>query len=260
MKRVCVLGVLLTSLGCLAACSGSDASPSGAAGAANSGSAGSGAVDMNPPPTTVVTSDKFGEMHSGDATFYTFANGAGACLYDPTSDFHIAALNISDWADSAWCGACADLSGPNGTSVRVRIVDECPDCAPGQLDLHPDAFAALAPKELGRIQISWSFVACDAQGPVRYKYKDGSNPFWTAVQVRNSRYPIAKLESSKDGMNWSEAGRQGYNYFLNGGGFGSGSTQVRITAFDGKATSATLIDTLPDVQAELEVSGQAQFQ
>ena len=68
------------------------------------------------------------------------------------------------------------------------------------------------------------------------------------------------VESSKDGNTWSEAPRQGYNYFLNGGGFGAGSTQVRITAFDGSAQGATLIDTLPDVQAELEVSGQAQFQ
>ncbi len=247
MKRVCVLGVLLASMGCLSACSSSDSS-------------GGGKVDTSPPPTMVVTSDKFGEAHTGDATFYTFANGTGACLYDQTTDFHIAALNISDWADSAWCGACADLTGPNGTSVRVRIVDECPDCAPGQLDLHPDAFAVLAPKEQGRIQITWSFVACDAQGPVKYKYKDGSNPYWTAVQVRNSRFPIAKLESSKDGASWAEAGRQGYNYFLNGGGFGSGPTQVRITAFDGTAQGATLIDTLPEVQAELEVSGQAQFQ
>jgi len=248
MKRVCVLGMWLASVAGLSACSGSDASPSG------------GKVDSSPPPTTVLTSDEFGEKHTGDATFYTFANGTGACLFDQTTDIHIAALNAADWANSAWCGACADLSGPNGTTVRVRIVDECPDCSPGQLDLHPDAFAVLAPKEQGRIQISWSFVACDAQGPVKYKYKDGSNPYWTAVQVRNSRYPIAKLESSKDGNTWSEAPRQGYNYFLNGGGFGAGSTQVRITAFDGSAQGATLIDTLPDVQAELEVSGQAQFQ
>jgi len=75
------------------------------------------------------------------------------------------------------------------------------------------------------------------------------------VQVRNSRYPISKLESSKDGAAWTEAQRQDYDYFLNGGGFGAGSTQVRITALNG----ATLIDTLPEVQASLEVSGQSQI-
>ncbi len=218
--------------------------------------AGSAPVDMNPPPTDVVTTEKFGEVHSGDGTFYDFADGSGACLYDKTTDFHIAALNASDWAGSAWCGACIDATAPGGNKVRVRVVDECPDCAPGQLDFHPDAFALLAPKEQGRVAITWNFVACDAQGPVSYKFKDGSNPFWTAVQVRNSRYPIAKLESSKDGVAWAEAGRQDYNYFLNGSGFGAGTTQVRITAQNG----ATLIDTLPEVQAELQVTGLAQFE
>ena len=199
------------------------------------------------------TTEKFGEQHSGDGTFYTFADGGGACLYDKTSDFHIAALNAPDWANSAWCGACADVSGPNGNAIRVRIVDECADCAKGQLDFHPDAFAVLAPKEQGRIAITWSFVACDAEGPVKYKFKDGSNPFWTAVQVRNSRFPIAKLESSKDGAAWSEAQRQNYNYFLNPGGFGGGATQVRITAQNGE----TLIDTLPEVKELLEMGRES---
>lgn len=213
-------------------------------------------VDNGPPSTNVVTMEQFGELHTGDGTYYTFADGSGACLYDKTSDVHIAALNAPDWANSSWCGACADVTGPNGNTVRVRIVDECADCAKGQLDFHPDAFAMLAPKEQGRISISWTFVACDARGPVKYKYKDGSNPYWTAVQVRNSRLPIAKLESSKDGATWVESQRQNYNYFLNGGGFGAGSTQVRITAQNG----STLVDTLPEVKASLEVTGAAQFQ
>ena len=196
-------------------------------------------------------------MHTGVATFYTTADGSGACLYDKnTADTNIAALNISDWAGSAWCGACVDISGPNASTVRVRIVDECPDCSPGQLDLHPDAFAELAPTTAGRVPITWTFTACDVTGPVKYKFKDGSNPYWTAVQVQNSRLPIAKLESSADGTTWTEAARQDYNYFLNDKGFGTGMTQVRITAEDGQM----LVDTLPAVQASLVANGQAQFQ
>ena len=92
---------------------------------------------MTPAATNVVTSENFGMQHTGDGTFYTFADGTGACLYDKTTDIHIAALNVSDWANSAWCGACADVTGPDNKMVRVRIVDECGDCAPGQLDMHP---------------------------------------------------------------------------------------------------------------------------
>ena len=80
------------------------------------------------------------------------------------------------------------------------------------------------PRNKGESPSAGSFVACDAEGPVSYKFKDGSNPYWTAVQVRNSRYPIAKLETSKDGASFVEAQRQDYNYFLNGSGFGAGST------------------------------------
>ena len=243
MARTWATGVTVFLVAGLFACSGSDAP-------------GGGGPADGPPPTTVITSEKFGELHQGDGTFYTFADGTGACMYDKTSDIHIAALNVVDWAGSAWCGACADVTGPSGNQIRVRIVDECGDCAKGQLDFHPDAFAELAPKSLGRIAISWSFVACDAQGPVSYKFKDGSNPWWTAVQVRNSRFPIAKLETSKDGVNFVAAQRQDYNYFLNGAGFGAGSTQVRITASNG----ATLLDTLPEVKAELVVPGASQFQ
>ncbi len=75
------------------------------------------------------------------------------------------------------------------------------------------------------------------------------------MQVRNGRYPISKLESSKDSAAWTEAQRQDYDYFLNGSAFGAGSTQARITAVNGD----TLIDALREVQASLEVSGQSQF-
>ena len=83
----------------------------------------------SPPTTNVVTMEAFGMPHTGDATFYTFADGSGACLYDKnTADVNIAALNASDWDGSAWCGACADVTTADGSKmVRVRIVDECPD-------------------------------------------------------------------------------------------------------------------------------------
>jgi expansin len=221
-------------------------------GAAANGSA------TSPPTTNVVTMQAFGMPHTGDATFYTTADGSGACLYDKnTADVNIAALNVSDWDGSAWCGACADVTTADGSKmVRVRIVDECPDCSPGQLDLHPGAFAQLAPTSAGRISIKWTFVACDVTGPVRYKYKDGSNPYWTAVQVQNSRYPISKLESSGDGLSWTEAARQDYNYFLNDHGFGTSVVHVRITAESGEV----LEDNLPTVQANAVTAGQAQFQ
>ena len=166
----------------------------------------------------------------------------------------VAALNQPDWAGSGWCGACADVQGPNG-NVRVRIVDLCPECASGDLDFSQQAFAKLAPVAQGRVPITWTFVACDVPGPVRYRYKDGSNQWWTAVQVHNHRLPVTRLEFSADGTNFNATSRTDYNYFLASGGFGPDPVRVRITAVDGQ----TLEDSLPAVQPGLVTDGAAQF-
>ncbi|KAL0080083.1 RlpA-like double-psi beta-barrel-protein domain-containing protein-containing protein [Phycomyces blakesleeanus] len=55
------------------------------------------------------------------------------------------------------CGRYVKVNGPNGTSVRVKIVDTCPGCASGDLDLSPAAFTKLADLGVGRININWNW-------------------------------------------------------------------------------------------------------
>ncbi len=201
------------------------------------------------------TTVPFGQSRDGIATYYA-ATGAGACMFDASpGDMNVTAINAAEWSDSAWCGACIDVDGPSG-SVRVRVVDLCPECAAGHLDLSREAFAQIAAVELGRVEISWQMVACDVTGPVSYRYKDGANQWWTAVQVLNHRLPVETMEYSKDEETWQPMERMDYNYFLSGDGFGTGATWVRITAIDGQ----TLTDELPAVQEYLVSEGAAQFQ
>jgi expansin len=198
---------------------------------------------------------ELGETFEGEGTYYDFADGSGACSFDPSpEDMNVAALNSRQWAGSAWCGACADVTGPNG-SVRVRIVDLCPECPHGNLDFSPEAFDQIADRAAGRVEISWQFVACDVSGPIVYKYKDGANQWWTAVQIRNHRLPVTALEWSPDGDEWHTTTRTDYNYFLDDSGFGPSPVQVRVTAVDGQV----LEDSLPAVQEMLEVQGKSQF-
>jgi len=198
---------------------------------------------------------KLGEEQAGIATYYDFADGSGACLFDPTpDDLDVAALNADQFEQAAYCGACARVTGPNGT-VTVRIVDLCPDCGSGHLDLSPSAFEKIAPLEAGRVDTTWSLVSCAVGGPVAYKFKDGSNPWWTAVQVRNHRLPILKFEVDK-GDGFVELARTEYNYFVDESGFGSEGVSVRITSIDGQ----TLTDTLPSVEENRVVDGDAQFE
>ena len=192
-------------------------------------------------------------MH-GVATYYA-ATGAGNCGFDPSpNDLDVAAMNASQYAGSAVCGECVDVTGPNG-KVTVRIVDQCPDCQNGQLDLSKEAFAKIAPVSAGRVTIDWQVVPCNVSGPVSYLFKDGSSQYWTAIQVRNHRLPIASLEIQTNGA-WASVNRADYNYFVDDKGAGPGQVHVRITAIDGQK----LDDTLPAAASSLSAPGAAQFQ
>ncbi|WP_336242471.1 expansin EXLX1 family cellulose-binding protein [Corallococcus exercitus] len=192
-----------------------------------------------------------GAEQKGIATYYD-ANGGGNCGFDPGGDLMVAAMNQAQYDNSAVCGECVDIVGPKGT-VRVRIVDQCPDCDKGHLDLSVQAFDKVAERKDGRVDITWTPVSCDVAGPVEYHFKDGSNPWWTAIQVRNHRLPIKKLEWRRDG-DWKAFQRESYNYFIFEG-IGEGRFQLRVTASDGQQ----LVDSVEKVLDDDSVDGAEQF-
>jgi expansin (peptidoglycan-binding protein) len=194
-----------------------------------------------------------GEEQQGIATFYD-ATGAGNCSFEPNGDLMVAAMNTPQYAGSAACGQCVDIKGPKG-NVRVRIVDRCPECESGHLDLSREAFTKIAEMKDGRVNISWTPVSCDVAGNLEYHFKDGSNPWWTAIQVRNHRLPITKLEWKRGTGGWNNVPRQEHNYFVNDSGMGDGPFQVRVTASDGQQLEDTLQRVLNDDIAE----GVSQF-
>ncbi|KAI9595252.1 RlpA-like double-psi beta-barrel-protein domain-containing protein-containing protein, partial [Syncephalis fuscata] len=57
-------------------------------------------------------------------------------------------------ANSPVCGACILVTGPLG-KVRVKIVDKCPVCKSGDVDLSEGAYLKIADKDAGRVPISW---------------------------------------------------------------------------------------------------------
>ncbi len=164
---------------------------------------------------------------SGDGTYYT-ADGTGNCGFDASpNDLMVAAMNAPDYQTAALCGACLAVTGPQG-SVTVRVVDQCPECKHGDLDLSPQAFQLLSPLAAGRIPITWHLVACDVTGPLAYHFKDGANAYWTAIQIRNHRYPIATLEAMQHGA-YVSVPRLDYNYFVQESGLGPGPYMLRVT-------------------------------
>lgn len=185
-----------------------------------------GIMSFRPP----LQGTPFGTVHQGEATYYWEANGTGNCMFPATDDVMIAALSHVDYGDAAgYCGATARVRGPYG-EIQVRIVDMCPDaeCYAGHLDLHPDAFAQIAPMDLGRVDITWQLVSPPIDGNIVYHFKTNSNPYWAAVQVRNHRNPLARFDVLQGGR-WVSLPRQSYNYFLAAGGMGPGPYTFRVT-------------------------------
>jgi expansin (peptidoglycan-binding protein) len=178
--------------------------------------------------------------HSGDGTYYD-ADGGGNCMFDPSpDDLMVAAMNEADYDGAAACGACAAVEGPAG-GVVVRIVDRCPECAPGDLDFSQEAFAAIAPIEAGRVDIRWRYVECQVEGPVSFRFKEGSNPYWTAIQVRDHRQRIAGLAARVAGGDWQAIAREDYNYFVAPEGLGEGPYDLRVTDVYGHAVEEAAV-------------------
>jgi expansin (peptidoglycan-binding protein) len=168
-------------------------------------------------------------IHQGIATYY-YATGDGACMFGPSpDDLMVAAMNAEEYDNAAVCGAYVYVTGPQGT-VTVRIVDLCPECTAGHLDLSQEAFAQIADLYLGRVTITWQVISPDLDSPIAYHFKDGSNQWWTAVQIRNHRNPIAQLEYLNDDNQWISVPRTSYNYFVQTNpGMGPGPYSFRVT-------------------------------
>ncbi|MER6569058.1 expansin EXLX1 family cellulose-binding protein [Streptomyces sp. NPDC001093] len=193
-----------------------------------------------------------GATYRGVATAYEAGDGNGACLFGPSSDLMIAAMNTTDYETSRACGAYVRVHAANGASITVRITNECPaPCAPGQLDLSQQAFAKLAPLEVGRIPITWSLLSPSTTGTVSIRYKTGSSPYWCGIQAIGHRNPVARLEV-RAGDGWRQLPRTDYNYFVSADGRGCGSA-IRLTDIYGERLTISGIALRPNVVQPTQV-------
>ncbi len=193
--------------------------------------------------------------HTGEATYYTFADGGGNCCFPPTpDDLMVGAMNHVDYDASYACGSCVRIEGPDST-IDIRIVDQCPECPQGDIDLSPLAFSRIADTLRGRVPISWQLIPCPVIGPIVYHFKDGSNQWWTAVQIRNHRYPILSVEYRNSSGTFVDIPRTDYNYFVKADGMGSGPYVFRVTDLFGHVLVDSGIVHIEDT----DVGGAAQF-
>ncbi|MFD7401275.1 expansin EXLX1 family cellulose-binding protein [Streptomyces sp. NPDC059866] len=183
--------------------------------------------------------------YQGAATHYDAGDGDGACLYGPSPDLMVAAMNHTDYESSKACGAYVLVRAAGGASVTVRITNECPlPCAPGQLDLSKQAFAELAGLSAGRIPITWSLLSPSTSDTVSIRYKTGSSRHWCGIQAIGHRNPLARLEVGV-GSGWRQLSRTDYNYFLSADGTGCGGP-LRLTDIYGEQLTVNGVAIRPD--------------
>ena len=170
-----------------------------------------------------------GTFHDGEATFYGGGYEGGCCMLDPISpeDYLVVAMNLSDYNNAMLAGAYIEAYGRRGV-VHLLVTDLLPEGKVVDLDLNTDAFPLLDDPIYGRVPVTWRIVALPTDEPVSYKFKEGSSAFWCSVQVRNHRYPIAKLEYLNEAGEFVELPRRHYNFFESQD-MGAGPYTFRVT-------------------------------
>ncbi|PIL34250.1 hypothetical protein GSI_03961 [Ganoderma sinense ZZ0214-1] len=96
------------------------------------------------------------ETFFGDATWYTPNGGLGACGAPSQNSDLVVALSADQYAGGSNCWRHIGVHY-QGQFVDATVVDLCPGCASGSIDLSTGAFEQLAPLSVGRLQVSWDF-------------------------------------------------------------------------------------------------------
>ncbi len=196
-----------------------------------------------------------GTIHTGDGTFYGGGYEGGCAMLDPVDrdKYWIVAMNIEDYNNAQLAGAFIEVTGERGT-IKMLVTDLLPEGKKGDLDLYVDAFPLIADPVDGRVPVSWKIIPLETDEPVSYRFKEGSTEFWCGVQVRNHKYPVAKLECLNDNNEWIELPRKNYNYFESME-MGAGPFTFRITDIYGDV----IVDRDIPMILDTDIKGSVQF-
>ncbi|RLN95856.1 hypothetical protein BBJ28_00008384 [Nothophytophthora sp. Chile5] len=185
--------------------------------------------------TTVVEAATY---YEGDGTTYTLsAVGNGNCNFMSAmsnAPSNYAALNQAQWGSLTNCGRCAEVSCIDSKCTDktkkaiVQIVDRCPECSYGDLDMSPSVFKTITGSSPSRYKIRWQFVDCPTPGTIKVCLKEGSNPWWVAVQPTNTLVGVKSVTVNGKATTMLDGA---YYYLI------QSSTEVNLSAVQVSVTS-----------------------
>jgi expansin len=185
---------------------------------------------------------------SGQATHYVLAAGGGNCSYPgPPASGLFVALSPAEYGAAAACGSYLQVTGPDG-SVTVEVIDQCPPCQAGHLDLSEQAFAKIAPLAAGLVPVTYRTVADPAlQAPLSMLVKDGSSAYWLALLPIGAGNPVTGVRVRSAARGWQDLSRASYGYWLAPSGMGPGPFTVQVTDSAGHLATVPGVALTPGV-------------
>jgi len=183
---------------------------------------------------------------SGIATHYVLSSLPNCSYPSPPANDLFVALPPSQYDGAAGCGGYLTVTGPDG-SVTVQVIDQCPDCATGHIDLSEPAFAELAPLSAGQINVRYqSLTDPPLPGPITMEVKSGSSQYWLALLADNTGNPLASVQVETASGGWLGLARASYNYWIAPSGAGAGPFTVRLTDIEGHQVTVHDVALDPD--------------
>jgi expansin len=199
--------------------------------------------------SSYIATDKISSLYKttfiGKATFYE-GSIMGNCSEEYPSNQLYAAMNQTQYDNSNACGACAEVSRQGTTKkVVVKILDRCPECPNGNIDLSKTAFLKIGTVAEGIIPISWKYIECPNLPKISIRIKEGSSRYWIALQIRNHKYMVKKLEIKNNNGVYETLPKEIYNYFIDNNGIFNGNGpdgpySLRITDVSGNIITTNI--------------------
>lgn len=185
---------------------------------------------------------------SGIATHYVLQALPNCSYPSPPADGLFVALSPGEYDNAAACGGYLEVHGPDG-SVRVEVIDQCPGCGAGHIDLSEAAFSAIAPLNAGLVNVTYQpLVNPSLPGPISLLVKQGSSQYWLALLAMNTGNPLASVQvQSESGGGWYSLVQASYNDWVAQSGAGTGPFTVRLTDIQGHVVTVQGIALSPGV-------------
>ena len=216
-----------------------------------------GVILVRSSDTVVQAAPVPGATQSGRATINSLGDsGLGNCSFPPEviANRMYTAAPPGDYDSAGGCGSYLDVTGPKGKQVRVLIVDKCPECEPGHLDMSPESFRAIAEQDGGVQQISYTAVRDPVlPGPVSVRVQTGSTAYWVGFLVMNHGNPLASVEYRDADGAWHALARTVYNFWHKEDGAGPGPFTLRATDVYGRQVVVDKIELAPDLTQDTGV-------